>query len=85
MNSNLNQWKNTEEVIDWFKRINDKQHCKFVIFDIKDFYPLIKESLLKQALDFAKKYINVSSEDKTIIKYARKSMLFNKQQTSIKN
>ena len=54
---NLDQWKNTEDVIDWFKSINEKQHCKFVIFDIKDFYPSIKESLLKQSLDFAEKYI----------------------------
>ena len=44
---NLNQWKNTEDVIDWFKRINEKQLCKSVIFDIKDFYPSIKEPLLK--------------------------------------
>ena len=39
---NLNQWKNTEGVINWFKRINEKQLCRFVIFDIKDFYPSIK-------------------------------------------
>ena len=82
--SNWNQWKNTEHVIDWFKSINEKQLCKFVIFDIKDFYPSIKESLLKQSLDFAEKYIKVSTEDKTIIKHARKSLLFNKQQTRIK-
>ena len=81
---NLNQWKNTEDVIDWFKRINEKQLCKFVIFDIKDFYPSIKESLLKQSLDFAEKHIKISTEDKAIIKHARKSLLFNKQQTWIK-
>ena len=46
---NLNQWKNTKDVIYWFKRINEKHLCKFVIFDIKDFYPSIKESLLKQS------------------------------------
>ena len=40
---NINQWKNTEDVIDWFKSINEKQLCKFVIFDMKDFYPFIKE------------------------------------------
>ena len=80
-NFNLNQWRNTEDFIDWFKGINEKQLCKFVIFDIEDFYPLIKESLLKQYLDFAVKYIKVSSEDKAIMKYARKSLLFNKQQT----
>ena len=81
---NLNQWKNTEDVIDWFKSINEKQLCKFVIFDIKDFYPTIKESLLKQSLDFAEKYIKVPSEDKAIIKHARKSLLFNQQQIWIK-
>ena len=66
------------------KSIKDKQRCKFVIFDIKDFYPSIKESLLKQSLDFAEKYIKVTSEDKAIIKHARKSLLFNKQQIWIK-
>ena len=81
---NLNHWKNTEKVIGWFKSIKDKQHCKFVIFDINDFYPSIKASLLKQSLDFAGKYIKVSSEDKAIIKYARKSLLFNKQQIWVK-
>ena len=59
---NINQWKNTEEVIDWFKSIKDKQHCKFVIFEIKDFYPSIKERLPIQFLDFAEKYIKVNSE-----------------------
>ena len=77
----MNQWKNTEDVIDWFKSINEKQLCKFVTFYIKDFYPTIKESLLKQSLDFAEKYIKVSSEDKAIIKHERKSLLFNQQQT----
>ena len=76
---NLNQWKNTEDVIDWFKSINEEQLCKFVIFDIKDFYPSVKESLLKQSLDFAEKFIKVSTEDKAIIKHARTPLLFNKQ------
>ena len=73
-----------EDVIDWFKSIKNKQHCKFVIFDIKDFYPSIKESLLKQSLDFAEKYIKVTIEDKAIIKHARKCLPFNKQQIWIK-
>ena len=73
-----------EDVIDWFKSIKNKQHCKFVIFDIKDFYPSIKESLLKQSLDFAEKYIKVTSEDEAIIKHARKCLPFNKQQIWIK-
>lgn len=50
----------TEDVIDWYKSINQKQLCKLVMFDIKDFYPSIKKSFLKQSLDFAVKYIKVS-------------------------
>ena len=40
---NLNQWKNTEDVIGWFKGIYKKQGCRFLISHIKDFYPLINE------------------------------------------
>ena len=36
-----NQWKNTNNVISWFKSIKNKQTCKFISFDIKDFYPTI--------------------------------------------
>ena len=42
---NMNQWRNTKDVIDWFKSLNEKQLCKFVIFEIKDFYPSMKELL----------------------------------------
>ena len=81
---NLNWWKNTEDVIDWFKNINENQLCKFVILDIKDFHPSIKESLLKQSLDFAEKYIKVSSEGKATFKHVRKSLLFKKQKNWVK-
>ena len=41
----LNQWKNTSTVIDWSKSIKNKNECKFMIFDIKDFYPSITDKL----------------------------------------
>ena len=62
---------------------NKKVH-KLVVFDIKEFYPLIKEQLLKEALDSANNYINIPENDKKIINHARKSLLFNKQKTCIK-
>ena len=55
-----------------------------MVFDIKEFYPSINEQLLKEALDFADSYINMPEYDKKIINHARKSLLFNKQQTWIK-
>ena len=48
----LNQWRNTDTVIDWLKDIRNKHLCKFAIFDIKEFYPSITENLLKKALTF---------------------------------
>ena len=34
----LNQQKNTQKVIDWFKGIDNKQYYKFIMFDINNFY-----------------------------------------------
>ena len=39
----FNQWKNTQNVIDWFNEIPNKKFYKFVVFDIKEFYPSMKE------------------------------------------
>ena len=47
----LNQWKNTQ-VIDCFQGIDNKQHYKFIMFDIKDFYSSISKELLTDALTF---------------------------------
>ena len=54
------------------------------MFDIKDFYPSIKEKLLKKALAFAEQYVSIPNEDKIIINHARKSLLFNNDETWMK-
>ena len=88
INSNLqnalgiNQWKNTNNVIDWFKNIQNKTVHTFTMFDIKDFYPSIKETLLQNALTFA--HTDVSKNDMDIIYHARKSLLFSENDTWIK-
>ena len=47
----LNQWTNTASVISWFKKsTSNKKNCKFLKFDIENFYPLISENLLKMPL-----------------------------------
>ena len=80
----LNQWRNTDTVTEWFKSIRYKHLCKFVVFDIREFYPSITESLLKKALTFAEARTHLSDNDKAIIHLARKSLLCNDQQTWIK-
>ena len=66
-------------VICSFDKISNKKVKKFTVFRIKKFYPLFKESL-----DFANSYVNILENDKNIINHGRKSLLFKKQQTSIK-
>ena len=80
----LNHWKNTQEVIDWFKGTDNKQRYKFIMFDIKDFYPSISRELLTDALSFAETIINLDDQDKKIIYHSRKSLLFNQEQTWMK-
>ena len=58
----VNQWKNSNSVIEWFKGIRNKSAYTFSVFDIKDFYPSITETLLKKSLDFARNHINISKE-----------------------
>ena len=72
----VNQWKSTGKVLDWFRNIRGKKDYTFMIFDIKDFYPSISESLLKEALDFAKQHTHIKKKDIDLVMHARKSLLF---------
>ena len=59
--------ENTERIINWFKNIPNKHLYKFLMFDLKDFYPSIKEKLLWDAIRFAKLYISITN--KTLKQY----------------
>jgi hypothetical protein len=72
----LNQWKNSFSVIDWFKKLNDKETLSFLMFDIVEFYPNITEDLLKKALEYAKNHVNISHEEVKIILQTKKAFLF---------
>ena len=72
----LIQWKNSIEVTNWFKNIQDKQKQCFVNFDIVEYYPSITKDHLLEALTFAEKYVDLSEEDKSIIFNACKTIMF---------
>ena len=74
----LLQWRNTPAVISWFKNFPNKERCKFLAFDIVDFYPSISEKLLNDALAFARQFVEITDEEINIINHCRKSLLFNK-------
>ena len=61
--TNVNQWKSTQSVIDWYKCIPNKTSHSFICFDIIDYYPSISEDLLRQALKFASKYDTITDDE----------------------
>ena len=55
-----------------FNLMSDKNLMKFVMFDIKEIYPSIKQDLLEKALNFANKYIDILKCDIDVIHHAQK-------------
>ena len=80
----VNQWKNTNIVISWFKRIKSKQNGKFISFDIEDFNPTITKELLSKCLSFAETKVQITEDDKKIICHSRKSLLIDRGNTWMK-
>ena len=73
--TDVNQWKNTNNAINWFNNTENKKDFTFIQFDIKDFYPSITEEILQEAISFAKPLIDIDNH-KIRTKHCRKSFLF---------
>ena len=71
----VNQWRNSSDVISWFKSIPSKTNNTFISFDIVDFYPSITETLLNKTITWARLYTEINDKDIRTIKHARKSLL----------
>ena len=84
LHTKVNQWKNTQSVIDWFSQIRGKRRCTFVQFDIENFYPSITAELFDKAIAYAKQYVDIPDLDLDIIKQARATLLFHQGQPWIK-
>ena len=78
---NVNQWKNTEKVIHWFKSIGQKSRCFFIQFDVIEFYPFITENFLEEVIVFAKQPREIAEKDLGIIKHCRKSLFYQEDET----
>ena len=80
----VNQWQNSHSVIDWFQSVNNKSNHMFLSFDIVEFYPSITEDLLDKVIAWAKTIIPIPDNHISIIKHARKSLLFNQETPWVK-
>ena len=72
----VNQWKNSHSVIEWFNSLENKSNCIFLTFDIVEFYPSITQELLEKVIRWAKTITTVTDEQESIIYHARKALLF---------
>ena len=63
----FNQWKNYSAVTKWFRNIENKPNCSFIIFDIQDFYPSISLSLFNKVIEFGKGIYNLSNDEISIV------------------
>ena len=52
--TNVNQWKNSNSNVEWYKAITTKDQHRFAIFDTESFYPSVSLHLFNDALYFAK-------------------------------
>ena len=55
----VSQWKNTQDVLQWFTHVHSnnptKEKARLLKFDDCEFYPSISEDLLRESMSFAKK------------------------------
>ena len=70
--------------VNFLEHCKNKQNCKFLSFDIKDFYPTITKELLSKCLSFAETKVQITEDDKKIIYHSRKSLLFDRGNTWMK-
>ncbi|KAJ8048904.1 hypothetical protein HOLleu_01408 [Holothuria leucospilota] len=82
--TNLNQWRSTSDVVEWFSKIQQKERATFMLFDIAEFYPSISEDLLKQSLDWSRQYCEISQLEYNTIMHCRKSLLFHNNRPWVK-
>ena len=74
--TNLHQLKNTNDVIDWFNDIGNKNSHTMTCFDIRAFYSSISNELLQTAIKFASKYPVITDKPVHIIKHTKETTLY---------
>ena len=79
--SKLNQWKNTDNVINWFKNLKLNNNYRLIKFDIVKFYPSITKKTLIKALEFAEDFLPITDKDTNLIIQSCKSVLTHNNKT----
>ena len=73
--TNLNLWKNTDSVITWFTKLQDKRSLRFISFDICDYYGSITQELFKEAVDWARTIVPITPTEVEVIFKSKQTFL----------
>ena len=78
----MNQWQSTQDVLKWFRNIENPSSYAFLKFDMVAFYPSIRAHLVKKALAYARTIdgIVIPKIDEDMIFQCRKTFLYNEGQ-----
>ena len=68
----MNRRQNFSVIIDWFKDIQQKSLYTFTVYDIPESFLSVTEKLLKNALDFAQRHIEIKQNNLDLIFHTRK-------------
>ena len=68
----VNQWKNRETVIHWFKSIEQKSRCFFFQFNVIEIYLSITEKVLEEVIVFANQHTEMAEKDLRICPLSRR-------------
>ena len=77
----LSQWRNTQNMLDWFNNLSTEHPLCFLQLDIEDFYASISERLFNNALEYANQFYRFSDVELKALKNARQSLLFHNNDT----
>ena len=80
----MNQWKNTDSVLQWFGDIKDKHETTFITFDIVSFYPSITAELFNKSIEYVRIITEISDDEMHIISQARNTLLFHSEDPWVK-
>ena len=70
--TNLRQWTNSSQPVEWFKNIQGKEKYTFVKYDVDTYYPDISAELFRKTLEHGRKYVEITENEEKILWHARK-------------
>ena len=70
-----NLWNNSNDTIEWFKKIKNKSNASFTQFDIIDFYNSITKNIPIDSIIYDRKYVEITEEQYEIFLACRKLLL----------